>query len=282
MPALAAFCAATVPFLAYRDLFVPHVRDVEVWLGFELHGAAALATAPLHWAIFAVGAWAFWRQEPWVVPAAAAYTFYVALSHLIWSEASPHGNGWAIGLAQAAAISIPGVLLLRARRARASDAPRLRRAGPHDLAFLRQMLYEAAYWRPGAERPALEEGLARVDLAKLLAGFGTRPGDTAIVAESPSGPVGAAWLRHWSDADHSYGFVAAAVPELGIGVRAEARRRGIGEMLLRALLDEAARQGVASVSLSVETDNPAARLYERLGFRPVARVGGAWTMVVEL
>ena len=30
MTALAAFCAATVPFLMYRDLFVPEVRDVEV------------------------------------------------------------------------------------------------------------------------------------------------------------------------------------------------------------------------------------------------------------
>ena len=30
-------------FLAARDLFVPEVRDVEVWLGFELHGAAAEA-----------------------------------------------------------------------------------------------------------------------------------------------------------------------------------------------------------------------------------------------
>jgi hypothetical protein len=116
MTALAFYCAFTVVFLAYRDLFVPHVRDVEVWGGFELQGAAAHYTAPLHWLIFAVGAWGFWRARPWIVPAAAAYTFYVALSHLVWSEASPHGNGWLVGLAQAAAISLPGFLLLRARR----------------------------------------------------------------------------------------------------------------------------------------------------------------------
>ncbi|HEX5067154.1 MAG TPA: hypothetical protein VFY49_13625 [Myxococcota bacterium] len=84
MTALACFCAATVVFLAYRDLFVPHVRDVEVWGGFEVHGAAARYTAPLHWLIFAVGAWGFWQAKPWIAPAAAAYTFYVALSHVIW------------------------------------------------------------------------------------------------------------------------------------------------------------------------------------------------------
>jgi hypothetical protein len=116
MTALAVFCAATVPFLIARDLFVPHVRDVEVWFGFELRGAAALATAPLHWAIFAVGAWGFWRQRPWILPAAAGYAFYVAFSHLVWSEASPNGRGIGAGLVQAALFSIPGFLLLRAHR----------------------------------------------------------------------------------------------------------------------------------------------------------------------
>jgi hypothetical protein len=117
MTALAAFCAATVLFLVPRDLFFAETRDVEVWLGFEVRGRAALLSAPLHWLLFGVGAWGFWRARPWIVPCAAAYVFYVALSHLIWSEASPHGNGWPVGLAQALAISIPGVLLLRARRA---------------------------------------------------------------------------------------------------------------------------------------------------------------------
>jgi hypothetical protein len=117
MTALAVFCAATVLFLVPRDLFWAETRDVEVWLGFEVHGCAARLSAPLHWAIFALGAWGFWRARPWIVPWAAGYVFYVALSHLIWSEASPHGNGWPIGLLQAAALSIPGFALLRARRA---------------------------------------------------------------------------------------------------------------------------------------------------------------------
>jgi hypothetical protein len=84
MTALALFCAATIVFLVPRDLFFSDARYVEVWFGFELHGAAALVTAPVHWAIFALGAYGFWRQRPWIVPAAAGYAFYVAVSHLIW------------------------------------------------------------------------------------------------------------------------------------------------------------------------------------------------------
>lgn len=122
MTALSVFCLATVVFLVPRDLFFPETRDVEVWLGFEVHGAAALATAPVHWAIFLVGAWGFWKQRPWILPAAAIYVFYIAISHLVWSEASPHGRGWPAGLLQAALIGVPGILLWRAgRRAGAAE-----------------------------------------------------------------------------------------------------------------------------------------------------------------
>jgi hypothetical protein len=124
MTGMALFCLATVAFLVPRDLWLAEVRDVEVWLGFELRGRTARLTAPLHWAVFLAGAWGFWRQRPWIVPCAAAYAFYVALSHLVWSEASPNGHGWVAGLAQAAALSIPGILLLRAHRLGREAHPR--------------------------------------------------------------------------------------------------------------------------------------------------------------
>jgi hypothetical protein len=116
MTALALCCLVTVAFLVPRDLFFPDTRDVEVWFGFELRGTPALLTAPLHWIVFLVGAYGFWFQRRWILPAAAAYVFYVAFSHLVWSEVSPKGHGWLAGLAQALVLSIPGVLLLRARR----------------------------------------------------------------------------------------------------------------------------------------------------------------------
>ena len=93
MTPLAGVCLAALLINVPRDLFFAETREVEVWLGFEVRGWAAIATAPLHWAIFGVGAWAFWTGQPWVVRWAAAYVFCVALSHLIWSEASPNGNG---------------------------------------------------------------------------------------------------------------------------------------------------------------------------------------------
>lgn len=116
MTALAVLCAATVVVSLVRDLFLPASREVEVWFGLEVHGWLAYLTAPLHWAIFAFGAWAFWTNQTWIVPWAAGYLFYAAFSHLVWSEASPHGRGWMIGLLQAIAISSGGLVLLRLHR----------------------------------------------------------------------------------------------------------------------------------------------------------------------
>ncbi len=113
---MAVFCGATVVFLVYRDLFIPEVRAVEVWFGFEVRGRLALATAPLHWAIFLVGAWGFATARPWITPAAAAYAFVIAGSHLVWNLTSPAGYGLASGLAQALGFSIPGLLLAWAHR----------------------------------------------------------------------------------------------------------------------------------------------------------------------
>ena len=116
MTAAAVVCGLALVVWIPRDLFVAEARDVEVWFGFELRGPLALATAPIHWAIFAVAAWAFWTGRTWIVPWAAGYAFYGAFCHLVWSEVSPNGRGWPIDLVQSLAISTVGVLLLRARR----------------------------------------------------------------------------------------------------------------------------------------------------------------------
>lgn len=121
MTAMAVLCMLGVVFLITRDIAIREVRNVEVWLGFELRGRVALLTAPLHWAILGVGAWGYWTQQGWIARATALYLHYVALSHLIWSEASSNGRGWLAGLEQAAffnALAIPFWLKHRRGRAR--------------------------------------------------------------------------------------------------------------------------------------------------------------------
>ena len=57
---------------------------------------------------------------------------------------------------------------------------------------------------------------------------------------------------------------------IDIALLPDHRGRGIGARLLRDVLHEATAAGLP-VRLSVERSNPARSLYERLGFRTVAR-----------
>ena len=102
-------------FLIARDALLPEVRAVEVWFGFEVHGVLALATAPAHYAIFAVGAHGFLRVRPWIWPWASAYAFYIAVSHLVWNLTSEQGGGLHDGLVQLALFSVPALALAFAR-----------------------------------------------------------------------------------------------------------------------------------------------------------------------
>lgn len=59
---------------------------------------------------------------------------------------------------------------------------------------------------------------------------------------------------------------------MDIALIPEVRRRGIGGMLLRELLDQAGAEG-KTVSIHVEFNNPALHLYENLGFRQLEAYG---------
>jgi ribosomal protein S18 acetylase RimI-like enzyme len=112
-----------------------------------------------------------------------------------------------------------------------------------------------------------------------LAGW-PRQGDYALVAEQ-DGPVGAAWYRTYTDANHGYGYVAEDVPELSIAVIASRRHEGIGRRLLTGLVQASVAQGYRGLSLSVAENNPARGLYESAGFVHVEKHGHTWTMVLH-
>jgi len=108
----------------------------------------------------------------------------------------------------------------------------IRTATRDDLPFLEEMLFEAFFWNPTPPRPPADEFLARPEIQALLAGWG-RPGDRAVIAQQGETPIGAAWYRFWTEEDHTYGFVDAETPELGIGMYASHRSRGVGRALMR-------------------------------------------------
>ena len=157
----------------------------------------------------------------------------------------------------------------------------LRPAEPGDTPLLGLLIREAAFWRCTASAPPLEEALADPAVARYVERFG-RPGDGGVIALLDGVAVGAAWWRYFDRDGPGYGFVQESVPEVSIAVLAGHRGRGVGTELLNALRHAARVEGIARLSLSVERDNPAFALYERVGFRPVGRDRGAQTMVLDV
>jgi ribosomal protein S18 acetylase RimI-like enzyme len=142
-----------------------------------------------------------------------------------------------------------------------------------DADWLWEMLYQAIYVPPG-DQPPLREVVREPGMAHYAANWG-RPGDIGYLAsDAYRQPVGAAWLRLLAGHDRGYGYVDDTTPELAVAVMPGYRGQGIGTRLLIALLD-AAGESYDAVSLSVQADNPALRLYQRLGFE-VVEDGGTW------
>jgi ribosomal protein S18 acetylase RimI-like enzyme len=82
------------------------------------------------------------------------------------------------------------------------------------------------------------------------------------VIERDGEPVGRLYVARWAE----------EIRIMDIALLPEHRGRGVGTQLLRDLLAEGAASG-KRVSIHVERENPALRLYERLGFRQVADKG---------
>jgi ribosomal-protein-alanine N-acetyltransferase len=67
-----------------------------------------------------------------------------------------------------------------------------------------------------------------------------------------------------------------------LAIRPELRRRGLGRLLLRRVLDEAERMGAVHATLEVRRSNVAARsLYEGAGFRLVGVRASYYTHPIE-
>ena len=98
MNAMMAFCFFMALVYVPWDLLVkPVERDQEVWFGVMFTGWAAKWAAVPHWAIYAAGAWGFWRMRAWMHPWAALYIGQIAIGMFVWALLDERG-AWRVGL----------------------------------------------------------------------------------------------------------------------------------------------------------------------------------------
>jgi ribosomal protein S18 acetylase RimI-like enzyme len=160
------------------------------------------------------------------------------------------------------------------------DRVSFREATTEDVEALTAALLDAVNWS-GQARLSRQGLRADPHLSRYVEGW-PRSTDFGTVAAVGNDVIGAAWCRTFTVDEPGYGFIAADIPELSMGVQQAYRGRGIGSALLDALIAQAGTRRCRALSLSVEDGNRARSLYRRAGFAAVGRNGNSDTMRLEL
>ncbi|UOK70410.1 GNAT family N-acetyltransferase [Ancylobacter polymorphus] len=147
----------------------------------------------------------------------------------------------------------------------------LRREAPDDAPFLAALFasvrgpeFEGNGW-PDEVRDAFLADQFRLQVIHYARFYA---GAEFLIVERQGVPIGRLYI-HRSSGDHRI---------VDISLLPEARNQGIGGALLDMACAEADRLG-RPVSIHVEKNNPAQRLYRRKGFTPAGESGPSWLMI---
>ena len=108
--------------------------------------------------------------------------------------------------------------------------------------------------------------------------FGKRKDDRALVAEVQGNVIGAIWVRIMND----YGHIDNDTPSLAMSVFQKYRGQGIGTSLLQQLLLVEKSFGYSKISLSVQKNNYAVKMYKKAGFLVVDENSEEYIMTINL
>ena len=137
----------------------------------------------------------------------------------------------------------------------------IREIKKEEYPLLEDFLYEAIFLREGVEPPS-REILKLPELKMYIEDFG-KEGDECLLAIAEGRAAGAVWTRFIKD----YGYIDDSIPSLSISLYKEYRGMGIGTALMKEMLLFLKEKGYQGVSLSVQKDNYAYKMYKKLGFR---------------
>lgn len=145
---------------------------------------------------------------------------------------------------------------------------------------LREMLYEALYQKEGCD-PFPRDIVDQPEISIYIADFGKRD-DYCLVAAFGTKIIGAVWVRILAGERRGFGNIDAQTPECAIALLKEYRNQGVGTSLMKEMIKHLQRNGYTQTSLSVNKDNYAVRMYEKVGFSMVAEREHDYLMLLKL
>ena len=153
---------------------------------------------------------------------------------------------------------------------------RIREIRENEYYVLSEFLYEAIFIPVGMEKPP-KAIIEQPELQVYIADFG-KSDDWCLVAEVKEKIVGAVWVRVMDD----YGHIDEETPSFAMSLYEEYRNMGIGTALMRDMLEFLKNKGYKQTSLSVQKENYAARMYQKVGFEVIDENEEEYIMVCRL
>ena len=153
----------------------------------------------------------------------------------------------------------------------------IREIQKQEYPLLDNFLYEAIFIPEGIEPPP-KTIITSPELQVYVERFEESKDDWGLVAEVDGKIVGAVWVRIMND----YGHIDDETPSLAISLYKEYRGFGIGTAMMKEILALLKSHGYSRVSLSVQKDNYAAKMYLKIGFEIVKENEEEYIMVYYL
>jgi ribosomal protein S18 acetylase RimI-like enzyme len=142
--------------------------------------------------------------------------------------------------------------------------------------LLNDFLYEAIFIPEGVIPPE-RDIIYLPELQVYVVDFGKKDSDICLVAEVDNKIVGAAWVRIMDD----YGHVDEETPSFAISLYKDYRNCGIGTALMQNMLAVLKERGYTQTSLSVQKENYAVKMYQKVGFEIVDENEEEYIMVCK-
>jgi len=159
-------------------------------------------------------------------------------------------------------------------------APIIREILLCEISFLEEMLYEAIFIPEGITKLP-REIINQPSLSVYFKDFG-RKDDCCFVAEFQGKLIGAIWTRIYTEKEKGYGYIDSETPELSMAVQEQYRHKGIGSLLINAMIQRLIHMNYLQVSLSVDKQNYAYDFYKRYGFEIFESTEKSATMIRRL
>ena len=146
----------------------------------------------------------------------------------------------------------------------------------NEYKILDKFLYEAIFIPESTEPPPFSI-IEKPELQVYTENFGKKD-DYCLVAEIENKIIGAVWVRIMDD----YGHIDNNIPSLAISLYSDFRGKGIGTALLESMLLLLKSENYEKVSLSVQKENYAYRMYLKAGFEVVSENDEEYIMLCDL